>query len=257
MRVLSFGAGVQSTALLVLSNQEKIERADVAIFADTQDEPKYVYEHIEWAKKWSKIPIEVVTKGKLSGQFGTVATRFAPVPAFSSNGTGLLRRQCTREYKIEPIQRKIRELSGYKKGQRIPKGTVEMMIGISIDEERRCKPNMERWITNRWPLIELRMNRRDCVKLLDDMGLPVPFKSSCVYCPYHRDTYWRWLKEKCPADYEQACVVDEKIRNMGMKVKSQMFIHRSLKPLREIDFTDYQVEMFGDFHKECTGYCGV
>ena len=67
---------------------------------------------------------------------------------------GFGRRQCTREYKIFPIQRKVRELLGLKKYQRVPKDTkVEMLIGISKDEMSRIARSRDWWIDNQYPLV--------------------------------------------------------------------------------------------------------
>src|SRR4051812_41161483 len=65
---ISFGAGVQSTALLVMSNLglRACPRADVAIFADTQGEPAWVYEHLAFMERWSAIPVIRVTTGDLA-----------------------------------------------------------------------------------------------------------------------------------------------------------------------------------------------
>ena len=45
--VLSFGAGVQSTTLLLLSCDGLLPRLDHVIFADTQWEPQAVYRHLD------------------------------------------------------------------------------------------------------------------------------------------------------------------------------------------------------------------
>ena len=60
--VLNLGAGVQSTCLFLLAREPDAKlRFDVAIFADTGDEPGWVYDHLETLKKWSSIPIHVTT----------------------------------------------------------------------------------------------------------------------------------------------------------------------------------------------------
>lgn len=253
MKYLSFGAGVQSTALLAMSNNGDCKRADVAIFADTQDEPQWVYDTLEWAKKWSKIPIEIATAGRLSEGWGQGWKRFCSIPAYSGNGTGLLRRQCTREYKIDPIQKKVRELMGYKKGQRIKEKAV-CMIGISVDEAQRMKPSRERWIENTWPLIDAGMRREDCHIYLTERNLPTPKKSSCIYCPFHSDAAWKDLKQNHPKEWERIIDADKRIRRMGMKVEEDMYLHRSCKPIDEVDFNEDQMDFFGN---ECDGYCGV
>ena len=155
---ISFGAGVQSTAVLVMSNLglRGCPRADVAIFADTGDEPQWVYDQVERMTKWSDIPVEVVKKGCLSAdvrarQEGSIS-RFACIPVFTAAKTGgpkvmwdgkqvveddsgnaILRRQCTREYKIEPIEKRVRLILGFKPRQRIKK-EVDCLIGISVEK---------------------------------------------------------------------------------------------------------------------------
>lgn len=252
MKYISFGAGVQSTALLVMSNLGDCEKADVAIFADTQDEPQWVYDTLEWAKKWSKIPIEIATAGRLSEGWGD-GKRFSPVPAYSSLGGGLMRRQCTREYKIYPIQKKVRELMGYRRLERV-KAECICMIGISTDEASRMKPSQEKWITNTWPLIDARMRREDCRIYLEERGVPVPKKSSCVYCPFKSDSQWKDMKQNHPKEWGEVLDADRRIRDMGMKEEGQMFFHKTLKPMDEVDFAENQMDFFGN---ECEGYCGV
>ena len=64
---------------------------------------------------------------------------------------------------MRPIRRKIRELIGLRKRQRIPSGaTIELWLGISTDEAIRMRTSRDRWIRNRYPLIEARMSRQDC-----------------------------------------------------------------------------------------------
>ena len=44
MRVLSLGAGVQSSTVALMIEYGELPMVDCAIFADTQNEPKYVYD---------------------------------------------------------------------------------------------------------------------------------------------------------------------------------------------------------------------
>jgi hypothetical protein len=117
VRVLNLGAGVQSTAVYLMMRQGLIAPADFAIFADTQDEPEAVYAHLAWLQSLNSIPILVRSKGRLSDhlRIGTNSTggRFASIPAYTAphegmRATGAVRRQCSKEYKIEVIDRTIR-----------------------------------------------------------------------------------------------------------------------------------------------------
>jgi hypothetical protein len=167
------------------------------------------------------------------------AANFVVMPLFARSFTGKtsqLKRQCTGEYKIEPIIRKTRELVGRRRGtRRTQPPYVEMWIGISADEKAaRCKPSREPWITNRRPLRELGLTRRDCERwLLDHYGLRVP-KSSCIGCPYHDDRLWREIKLHRPDEWAEAVAFDRAIRRLPM-VQGECYVHRSCVPLDEVD----------------------
>ena len=53
LKVLSLGAGVQSTTLALMINQGELPMVDCAVFADTKGEPKYVYDHLNWLKHFN------------------------------------------------------------------------------------------------------------------------------------------------------------------------------------------------------------
>lgn len=100
---------------------------------------------------------------------------------------GMIRRQCTSDYKIVPIRRKVRELAGLTRRRSPKTALVEQWIGISLDEVLRMKPSFEGWQVNRWPLIERWMSRRDCLRWLEQHGYPLPPKSACIGCPFHSE----------------------------------------------------------------------
>lgn len=262
MRYLSLGAGVQSSALLILSAEGIIPRADFAIFADTQNEPLWVYEHLERLEEWSPIKIVRVTEGCISddviARHRGKRKRFAAIPAFTANadgGCGILRRQCTREYKIEPIQRYVKSQMGYAKGQ-VVKDKAIAMIGISLDEADRMAPSRERWITKEYPLVDERLSRAKCIDIIRSTGFEAPKKSACVFCPYHSDAYWFDIKKNYPQEWEKAVRIDEEIRDMSMSgIERPIYLHRTLKPLIEVVFKhENQLELFAE---DCAGVCGV
>lgn len=256
LHYLSLGAGVQSSALYVLACQGAYENPpEVAIFADTQCEPQYVYDQLDRLDAWGDIPIHRVTHGALDVDMGA----FPTIPAFTLGDDGKsapLRRQCTREYKIQPVERKVRELMGLKKRQRVRRTGV-CNLGISIDEQQRMAASRTRWVRNRWPLIELGLGRDACSRIVQEAGLPEPLKSSCVFCPYHSDGYWEWMRQEHPEEFERACLFDERIRALTKAgEKRPAYLHRSLRPLREIVFVDPRQ---GTFEWGCceSGHCGV
>jgi hypothetical protein len=265
LRVLSLGAGVQSSTLALMYARGDLAPApDCAIFADTDAEPQSVYEWLDWLE--TKLPFPVHRVMKKDGLHAALMRsleggRFASVPFYTESGTrrgiGMLRRQCTREFKVEPITKKLRELIGLKFRQRAPKTTaIIQAIGISLDEAHRMKPSRERWIEHIWPLIDAGMTRSDCLTWMARHGYPRPPKSACSFCPYHDDAQWLDLKHNQPEAWEQAVTVDRLIRNGVRGTRQRLFLHESLRPLDEVEFSPV-VEEGRSFGNECEGMCGV
>ena len=265
LTVLSLGAGVQSSTMaLMAAHGEITPMPDYAIFADTQAEPSQIYDWLDWLETQLPFPVIRVTHGNLKESVlaGKDSGRFAPPPFYTveeGQAPGMLRRQCTREFKIDPIQKKLRELAGYKPRQRIPQGTVEQWIGISTDEIQRMKEAPHKWTKNRWPLIEKRMTRLHCLEWMLDNGYnELPQKSACTFCPYHSNESWENMKEKDRASFDEAVRVDEAIRAGLSGTTHQLYVHRSCIPLRDVDFTAPDKDQITfSFMDECDGMCGV
>ncbi len=271
MRVLSLGAGVQSSTLLLMALHGDFETVpDYAIFADTGWEPRAVYEWLDYleAQSEGRVPVLRVSNGNirqaLTAPVGS-RQRFASVPFFlqqPDGAVGIGRRQCTSDYKILPIQRECRRLLGKGPKERIPADAVEQWIGISLDEAHRMKPSRVAWITQRWPLIERRMTRHDCTRWLTGHGYPLPPKSSCIGCPFHGNDTWRRMRDEDPEAWADAVLVDRTIRSGGTQkekdLRGKQFMHRSLRPLEEVDLSTPADHGQGDlFGNECEGLCGV
>ena len=264
LTVISLGAGVQSSTMAIMAAKGDFPPVDCAIFADTGYEPKAVYTYLEFLKKILPYPIHLVEKGNIRDDMlaakGT--TNFVVAPFFTQNKItgkkGMVMRQCTNDYKIQPIRTKIRELCNVKKGKHFPKDKyVEQWIGISTDEAGRMKPARDKYILNRHPLIEAKMSRQDCIDYLKKEKIPLPEKSACIVCPYHNDAYWHFMKTERPSEFADAVDFDKQVRNISRKEDEQLYAHRSCKPLDEVEFnkkeTDKQLDMFNN---ECEGMCG-
>lgn len=270
--IVSSGFGVQSSTMLLMAARGEITPMPVAgIFADTMAEPKSVYDWRDWLITQLPFPIYNVSKGSLSDRavemkvtkdgrryFKTDIPFFTFSP--SKNQIAKIRqRACTREFKVFPILKKIREIAGIKRGQKTI-GAVSW-IGISLDEIYRMKPSRDKWVDNRWPLVELRMNRADCLRWMERNGYPTPPRSACVFCPYHSNEEWRRLKTFEPLEFEKA-VQFEKAVGKAKRESSNFdcipFLHRSCKPLNEVDLSTEEERGQGNlFLNECEGMCGV
>ena len=263
LRVLSLGAGVQSTTMALMAAHGEIEpMPDCAIFADTQWEPEAVYRHLEWLSSGNVLPFPVhkVSAGNIRQHIlqssNSTGQKFAAIPWHlkKPNGEGAMgRRQCTSEYKIVPIRRKVRELLGNK----TPKGGCEMWVGISTDEAARMKPSRIGYIVNRWPLIEKRMDRNDCLRWLERNGYPLAPKSSCLGCPFSSDHRWREMRDNKPKEWADVLEIDATIRNQSGS-RGQQFVHRLKIPLDQVDFSTAEDRgQINLFINECEGMCGV
>jgi hypothetical protein len=265
LRVLSLGAGVQSTTLALMAAAGEIEAPDCAIFADTGWEPKAVYQHPDRLERCLPFPVHRVSKGNLREDVIAKARgeggRYAAVPwhLLRKDGTRAMgRRQCTNEYKLAPLYRKAREILA-ERGMKHPRpGAVEMLIGISTDEASRMKPARVQYVENRWPLIERGLSRRECEVWMGRRGWQAP-KSACLGCPFHNTDGWRQV-QAVPEEWTDTVEIDRLVRDGGklVGIRSQQFMHFSLRPLEEVDLrTDAergQLSLFGD---ECEGMCGV
>ena len=267
MRVISLGAGVQSTTMaLMAAHGEIAPMPDCAIFADTGWEPKAVYEHLEWLRSGAlPFPVHIVSNGKIRAALTSDKPgRYAAVPFFlkTGNAKGMSRRQCTHEYKLKPLMWKFRELLGKGRRERIAKGSVECWIGISVDEAMRIKPATAQWQINRWPLIEKRMSRGDCLEWIRRAGYRDPPKSSCIGCPFHSNLHWRHMRNNTPEEWADAVYVDALIRSGGTAfnatIRGEQYMHPSLQPLDRVDLsTPEDHGQLNLFINECEGMCGV
>ncbi len=162
------------------------------------------------------------------------------------------------ELEIVPVRRKVRGLVGLT-GKRSPdRPVVEQWIGISLDEIVRMRMSFESWQVNRWPLIELGMTRRDCLRWLERHGYPMPPKSACIGCPYHSDVMWRQMRAEDPDGFADAVAIDGLIRTDFRNLRGEVYLHRSCVPLDEADLdTPADKGQLDLFAGECDGMCGV
>lgn len=278
--VLNLGAGVQSSCLALMAAKGEITpMPDFAVFADTQAEPQSVYEWLDWLEKQLPFPVYRVTKGNLTDESLEVKIRksdgprskagdetirrLIPLFGIMPNGdrTAAIGRKCTSDYKVAPIVKEIRSRCEIKRGE--SEVQVTQWIGISFDEMQRMRGSAHQWTQHRWPLVENRMRRHDCLEWMRQNGYPEPPRSACYYCPFHSNAEWRRLRDDDPDYFEMAIQFDKDIR---AKYKAhdptmlmEVYLHNSCRPLGEIDFDsdEQKGQQVWDFQAECEGMCGV
>lgn len=279
MQILSLGAGVQSSALLLMSIRGLLPKLDLAVFADTQWEPREVYEHLERLKGIaadSGIQVVTVTGGNLREQFvegfDNPDKHHSSIPLFvlqPDGSKGMVRRQCTTDYKIKPVEGYIRShVLNLKPKQHAPKAElIDHWFGISYDEMGRAKRSTVKWKRHVFPflhnivhepMLSKPWRRRDCIQWLESEfpKLEVP-RSACIGCPYHSNHEWRRIKDD-PEAWADAVEFDKTVRTAS-DMDGQMFLHRDCVPLDQVDLrTDREMgQGVFSFEDECDGMCGT
>ena len=282
--IINFSGGVQSTALILASMRGEIDRADCAILSDTGWERKTTYDTIEQVLEYAKhydFPVHIVRhptmtlKEHILERSAAALTenpsQFVHVPTYILDKFGKVRKgkkQCTDHFKIRPIRKKVVDLFGE---------TYCQWFGFSLEEVSRISPSHWVKVTHRYPLIEKRWRRGDCIEYLKSIHFPIPTKSSCIGCPLHSAETWQNLTS---AERVDAISVDDKLQDIKTVLtykskadnKSQVMLpidipdeqeksdplpnhlHASAKPLREVidkDFDPgYDLET-----EDCGGSC--
>jgi hypothetical protein len=262
-------------ALMYMQHELK-PMPDCAIFADTGHEPAAVYDWLRWLEQRLPFPIYQVAKGDLwaaatrvrrtrDGLRTYIATA---IPAFTQkdpskrNARGKAQRHCTRDFKILPINKKVRELLGRKRILMRDGILAEMLIGISTDEYLRMKPNHIPWIESKWPLIDAGMSRADCLAWMARNEYPIPPRSACTFCPYRSDEQWLALT---PAEFDDACLKETELQTayrLATELDSVPYLHSSRQPLRSVKLDpmtrrSMAADQMNLFNNECEGMCGV
>ena len=238
-KILSLGAGVQSSALLILAARGEIE-CDGVIFADTGVEKPTTYEWIEKAlkpiAKDANLPIrEVAFTGKDCTSMYDYCLKYRVMPS-------VIRRWCTDKFKIRPIVKAL--------DCKVDK----VLVGFSADERRRIK-NYKLPYEREFPLIDLDLTQPACLQIIEERGLPQPTKSSCYLCPFQHANSWKWLKLHFPELFEKALEVERVYYERRPDKREWMGLF-SGTPLWKAQGEGFQTELFPDENFGClSGTC--
>lgn len=243
--VWSYGGGKQSVAIAALIVQGKLPKPDIIVMADTGRERSSTWRYLnEWvqpvlAQHEMRIQIaphslSTVDLWHEKNDDGDSKPMLL-IPAFTtltkSNSVAKLPTYCSNEWKRRVVMRWL-------KAQGVER--AEMWLGISRDEAHRMKDSDAKWLTHRYPLIELMMSREDCVRITREMGWPDAPKSTCKICPHLSNSTWLEMQTDDPEDFYEAVRIEREIQ----KRDPNIFLHRSAKPLDEIDFRFGLAEVF-------------
>lgn len=275
VKILSCGAGMQSTAMALMSCENalaikegrdipnaEIPVYDLVIFCDLGLEPAWVatqWEFIKDACDKAGIPhktLDTDLYGHLMANFGERRTVSIPWWTLGDDGKkSKMPRNCTIDFKVEMISKYIRwEVLGYRKKQRLQeydKKAHEMHMGFSLEEKRRCKPSPNPMFINKFPLVDMGWTRANSYAYCLDVWDLKTKASSCTFCPYHTNHFYQYLKENNPDDYAAVVEVDHLLRDKNPKppMDSDLYISRSRKRLQELtpeECNDYKTFLYND-----------
>lgn len=226
-QVLNYGGGRQTVAMCVLVAEGLLPRPDRIVIADTGREA---------ASTWAYLAGQIrpyLAKFDLAVEVAPHS--LATVDIYAHNGdlllpvftqTGKLSAYCSGEWKRDVVRRHLRA-SGIK--------SATCWIGYGFDEKRRWKGKGDPdgpWAV-RFPLVELMVDAAGCERIIAKAGLPMPEKSRCWMCPHQPNAEWRQLRDELPEQWEQACDLDDELREADEM--GGVFLHQSRVPLRDAD----------------------
>lgn len=263
--ILSFGGGTQSTAMVVLVAQGKIPPPDLILFCDTGFEKsstmKYYNSNTKSLVEKLNIPFEIISRAtstldkkycKPYRKDKKITDVYYPsIPLYqiytgaeSRNTVGKSIAACSSQWKRDVAQNYL--ISRFPECKEF-----HQMIGFSIDEMKRARRAIQ---SKKWkkifPLINLRIDRFHAIKIVSDFGLPRPPRSSCYMCPNMQNGEWQEMRDKNPHDWEQAINFEKKLK---AKIDNdyESFLHRSCKPLQDVNFDAPEQPVFGCDTGEC------
>jgi len=191
---ISFSGGVESSTMCILFGN----KAD-AIFADTGFEHKLIYEQIDKIEKFcKKFHRKDFTIHRIKSKYGTLPGRIKELkfyPSFKS-------RYCTYDFKIKPIDDFLMKYADE---------GVELMIGLNYDEQNRYMLDKghgnNKFIKYKYPLIENKINREFCHKILNKVGLNPKYpaymkRGGCIGCFYKSAKCYEAMALLAPDDFK-------------------------------------------------------
>lgn len=264
MKILSCGAGMQSTALALMSCANKLLHEgrykkfdfqytnqvpiyDAILFCNLGLEPSWVMNQvyfIQQACEWAGIPFYILKSNLFEDYMNDFGKkRVVSIPFWSVDETGKkgkMMRNCTLDYKITLMQNFVRwNLLGYKKGQRTKPEDLkahEMHLGFSKEEQRRCNENPHKMFVNYFPLVEMGVERKDNYAYIRDVWGLETKASACTFCPFHRNYFFQYIKKNNSDQYDDLIEFDNMLEQEqpNTKIKSKLYISRSRKRIAEL-----------------------
>jgi hypothetical protein len=216
---VSFGGGVNSVAMVLwmLDNNQPITACH---FVDTGCEYPETLEYVEMFSR-EVYPIKTINSADYNKGRNLLdkCHQYSMVPSTTI-------RWCTSDWKIKPLHAAMIK-------------PCFAVIGIAYDEKKRCRLSKDFGIENYYPLVENKITRAGCIKIISDHGLPVPPKSGCWLCPFQPISAVKRMRDKHPELLCQLRALEDasvlrRLNNPKNKTGRTGYWHATNKPLSAI-----------------------
>lgn len=241
LRVVSFGGGVQSTALLVLAAQGRIDYstflfANVGPDSENPETLRYLHDVAAPFAKAHGLTIHELhrvrrdgTRETLYGRLTRPGSRSLPIPVRMPDTGAPGRRACTADFKVAPIGAWLRAHGASREQPAV------VAIGFSTDEIHRCnRKAAQPYEVPDYPLIELGLSRAACAVTIARAGLLVPPRSACWFCPYRRPASWAEARRDTPDLFWRAVELERLLNDRRDRLgRDRVYLTRFGRPLDE------------------------
>jgi hypothetical protein len=216
MNIVSFGGGVNSTAMIIGMHQKKMP-IDLIVFADTGGERPNTYAFIETFSNWlseNGLPRIAIVQKNYHGLPYTLERFCLDNKKFPGVAYGI--GQCAVQFKMEPVELFCNNneqcKAAWKRGEKVGR-----YVGYDAGEQRRINKNIDKYAVDKkyhhnFPLVEWGWARDECVAAIKSAGLPLPGKSSCFFCPNNKKDVIQNIWEENRDLFDRAIAIE---RNAG------------------------------------------
>ena len=217
MRIVGYGAGTDSTAMLVGLYQHQIP-VDLILFADPGGEQPHTYAYLDLMDRWLQTHgMPAITRVWYTDRDGKRLTleqeclRSGTLPSIAYG-----RKSCSLRHKVFPQERFCNHfppcLDVWGSG-----GRVIQLVGYDAGEAQRREKAERLNLTDKkyrkeFPLMDWGWDRAECMRAIQREGLPLPGKSSCFFCPSMKRREIRALYHRYPDLLERALAIEDAAR---------------------------------------------
>lgn len=207
MIYVAFGGGVNSTAMLIGMFERKLMWPSWVVFADTGGEKPETYAHVDemdaWLQAQGHAGIVRLKKDSMYASLEDECLRKNTMPSLVFGW-----RSCSDKWKQAP-QQKFMNRDKYAQALWESGKKITRAIGFGVDEMRRAKEFEDEKYRNWYPLIEWGWDRQACIEAIERVGITVPVKSSCFFCPATRKVEVALLSIEHPDLFKRALKMEE------------------------------------------------